>query len=304
MIHRDTIILIAVLVLLLVFLIYQKQKNKDKEGFLGIGESSQSVTVSSVMNVINSNITSTIISMKNTSSTSCDINQNISVTCKRCKYRNCNMSSINKATSNCNSSSIFTNNNTANMLTSINQAIDNSTNTNQKSVQDFLSTSVSDQNTNISMATHIKNIVAKNFTSDMLNICQTKSKINQNNVLEMEDMDVDCGGGNIDWGNDAQLMVMSSCISKQLTSIISNDDLVQKAINSTTAGQSSEQKGLGDLITGFLDSLSGPMKYALITVAIVIVVAIIGVVIFLTSSGGQEMTKTLSAAAADKIKKS
>lgn len=304
MIHRDTIILIIVLVLLLVFLIYQK---KNKEGFclIGCGSTTQSLSVASVMDVINSNITNSLVSAKNSSNVECTINQNIKVLCRGCVYDGCNINAINNATSNCNNSSIFTSTSTNDMKSMIKQAIDNSATTNQSSVQGFLSTTVSDQNNNISISTHIKNLVEKNFTNEMFNLCKTKATVNQNNEIDDSGTIYICRHGEtLNYENNGQMMVLSNCISKQLTTMLVNDSLVNDAINNAKAGQSSENKGLDDFVNGLLAGITGPMKYALIVGAIIVVVAIIGGLIFLLSPAGQDVSKKVGAAAADKIKNS
>lgn len=247
-----------------------------------------------VSDTINQNLTALMVSTQNSNSAQCISNQNISLNIGRYADICGGLDLSQQANVNCNLSSIFTTNSQNDLSTIAMQAIDQSANSSNKVVQDFLSTSVSDSSNNISMKNHIKNIVSKSITNDTKNTCIAQASVNQNQTIVI-DGKVACraDGKPQNFAQNAQVSVLSSCITNSIAGTISNDSVVQKSTQSGSASNDTQQKGFGDLIKGIFDGLNtGFMIIAFVVVACVIAAAYI----LLSPAGQASLNKATDAA--------
>lgn len=251
-------------------------------GLIGDCTTKQKTTINSVVSTINENLVSVLSQTLNTNSQSCTSNQQLTVKAKNIIIRDdCSVDFSQKATLVCNVDTAFENTTTSDFVSKMETAIDQSATSAQSNVADFLSTQVYDGDTQINMSQYIKNVVRRDFAQETRNVCLSEAKINQEGEL-LIDGDIICSGsGSLNFSQDAQAKVIASCLTKSIVNTLTNDTVVNDVVSKIDSTQSSEQKGLGDIIRSFFELL-GSFKWVL--VGCVVCIALIFIV-FLLSGG-------------------
>jgi hypothetical protein len=242
--------------------------------------SSQSSLVTDTFTSINQNVSNIMLKMKSDNSSLCSASQNKTVNIGN--IIGCNTNINQTLNVNCNAliSTKFSSN--TEIIKVMTQAIDRSVTSGQKSVQDFLATSFSSQKGSTNVATYLKQLVQTNFTQDMASSCMSTALLNQGSAFNLGT--IDCTkGGSLNVSQDAQLIQLVNCVTDFLSSIATNDAVIQQASSSSSTTQSSEQQGLGSI-----------MKYAMIATAIVVVIGLIAFVYIAMSPAGQDAIKNAS----------
>ena len=264
-----------------------------------MGSSSSKISIESLVDVVNENLTDITNTTKNQAVGECTINQNLYIKFgPESRTIDCGISGQNVAGSNCNMEAIFSAQSNTSLVSKLNQAIDNSAESTNKVVSEALNMNFTKNQTTTNLKTHIKNLISTKFTDEMSNTCIQKSKVNQDGTFIFEGY-MDCRDKNINIGNVAQIAQLTSCVTQKLMDIMRNDETTNDIIQSVKTKQETESKGLQSII----DSLTGPIKYAIIAFVIVILIVIIGATLFLLSPAGQKSAETLSEAGAKKLEK-
>lgn len=260
-----------------------------------MGSSHSSTTINETVDEVTKNTTNIMNKMTNNSSQVCNTNQQLEVTTGVGSVINCsNVTLGNVLASKCDMSAVFTQTGSTSILNTLNNAVDQASKSSNKAVQGFLSTTVSDQNQNINMATHIKNVLSKNLTTNMQNTCIQNSNGDQNNKLVLNGT-INCpNGGSLSAGNNAQVSALASCVTNQAIDILSKDDIINSAVQKLEASNSSKQTGpIQELGKAISDAIGQMGKIGAI-IAIVAIVVVIGAVIFLLSPSGQAISEKVA----------
>ena len=256
-----------------------------------MGSSQSSSSLASTMTDISENVFKMVSDTRNSSSAICDNNQTIKIDYTGSTWTNCPMNIKNVAVVDCKLTASFSGNNSNDLKTLINQAIDQSSNSSNSTVQNFLSMSMSNTSDNKAMSTYMKNLVDREFTLNSTNSCVSKLINNQNIVLDMKNSVHDCGGQPQDISNDAQLKAFTDCISSQLNNLISSDTLIQQSAQQSDQTNSTIQKGIGDALATVFGSIAGPIMYVLLGVLVLFCCAVSAALIFLLSPAGQDASR-------------
>ncbi len=108
-----------------------------------------------------------------------------------------------------------------------------------KSLQDFLATSVSIQDQNLSVKTHLENFIQQNISSIVNNKCVAQSINAQEGKLVIAGII----RGDVNVNQDAQTSAVSSCILQALSDVVAQNSAFNEAVIKLDQKLSSEQKG-------------------------------------------------------------
>jgi hypothetical protein len=267
----------------------------------------QSSTLTETNKVFTENLTNIISKNISDSSASCVNNQVNSIKFGPTSViKNCPITMKNEAVITCNLTSFFNSNTTQQLSDMISQAVDNTASSSNKSVQDFLATSVSDQSNSTSIVNDIKSTISKNITNENISSCSAQMASVQNNILEIDgSYECPCTPSSngylcpngISQGNSINASMLAQCLSKNVSDILTENKETADLINKAKNENSSEQSGLGNVIKAFISA------YLYIIIAVIIGIVVIGFFMFkiMLSPAGQESIKTLSGKVASKI---
>jgi hypothetical protein len=178
---------------------------------------------------------------------------------------------------------MFSVENTNQLSTMMQNSVDNTAKSDQKSVQDFMAASVSVQSDYKDMATYIKNKIALNFNSNTMQSCVANSDVDQSMTLRNVKHDCSLNPNKPQsYGQNAQLSQFADCLTTSVVDILKNDKVVNDVIQKAESSQSSEQKGMSAL----LKALIGP----LLIIAVVLIVLFVVFKQINKDSGGQLAT--------------
>jgi hypothetical protein len=212
--------------------------------------SSQSSYQRSLIDVLNENITNVVIKTGATSTSYCKSNQNIKI---GEIDTNCTLNIAQSSQTVCDLRQVFSADNTAKMTSLINTALDNTATSKQKSVQDFMATSVSSQKNVSDISSYVKNIVKNNFTNETLSSCIAESTVDQNFYIEK--IKTRCDNDNnkgINIDQNILLKQFADCTTKSVVDILKNDKIVTDIVNKAENDQSSDQKGATSLLSALV----------------------------------------------------
>lgn len=263
-----------------------------------MGSSSSKNTLEIVNDTINQNLTNILVNVQNSNSALCSSNQSMNLEFGEKANFLCGIDISQGTSVNCNLSSMFKTTSNADLTTLTNQAIDSSANSSNSTTQNFLSASVSDSNNNTTMKNYIKNLVEKNVNSTTTNTCIAQASADQSLNLKINSK-VGCkpDGTSLNLSQNAQVAVLSSCITDNLFGVIANDAVVQKAVSEGSVSNTTVQKGVSDLIAEFFKGLNS----GFLIIAFVVVACIIAGAYILLSPAGQSALNKASDAAVKRI---
>lgn len=256
--------------------------------------SSQSTTVNDTISEFNNNLTNIIQTTINNASASCTTKSNIALNFGAGDTINCNINVINTPVTICDLTSTFSGNNSSNVISAITAAIAQTAQSATQSVQDFLATAVSVQNTKMSLSAYMQNIVQTNITQTTCNTCISSATVDANNTITMaSNVTVNCPTiGGISVTSNPQLNLLANCISQMVISAVSSDATVANAVQNATTSSTSNQSGLGNVITSIANDITSLGQTWIIIIGLVIV-GIIGLVVyFLMSPNGSQFITT------------
>ena len=94
---------------------------------------------------------------------------------------------------------------------------------------------------------------------------------------------------------------MTEAITGSITKAISDNKTLNKLHADSSGSQTSENKGLADIIQKFWAGVSGPMKYGIIASVLCFCVLIIGLTVFMLSPAGQNVSRNVGRAGAQRL---
>lgn len=142
----------------------------------------------------------------------------------------------------------------------------------------------------------VQNVIENTITTENLNKTVAEQVNIQNGELVIDGYD--CReGGSIDWNQNMTAKLAASAITTALTSAVADNELLSSLSASAGATSTSTGGGFAELVDSIGAAISGPFLY----IAIVVVILIIGAVIFLLSPAGQNSSKIMATAAAQRI---
>jgi len=210
---------------------------------------SQSSYQRSLIDVLNENITNIVIKTGSSATSYCKADQKIKI---GTIVSDCGINIAQTSQTVCDLKQVFSAENTAKMTSLINNALDTSLASKQKSVQDFLSTSLSFQQSESDMSTHLKNIVAANFTNETLSQCIAESTVDQDMYIDKLVSTCKESKDGVNIGQNILLKQFADCTTKSVVDVLKDDKLVSNIVNKAESDQSSEQKGLSELLKAMI----------------------------------------------------
>jgi len=249
---------------------------------------SSETNITQTLDSVSQNLSNIMLSIKQTTSCQQSINQSITLDVEN--MLNCDVNILNTAKAGCKLSSMFNTSTSNNISSLLKQAVDQSAKSGTKQVQDTLSMPANTQNTNtnINVATRIKDLIELNFSTDFSNTCISQSTAKQDIPVKIKNMD--CSKkGSLNLSNDLELFALVNCVSDHLTEVVKNDELLKSVTQSSESKTDASQEGLGTVFNNLVNMFGRTMVYAVIAVVIVIIVIIIGALIFLTSDSGNQL---------------
>lgn len=263
-------------------------------------EQSQSQTSKVLNDVLNKSLTTINQDVINRNINSCNIRQTIN----SANYGNIkcggNFTVQNELTSLCSMTNIFKTKSEADIKSLLKQAVDTSMSQKSEAVQGFAANIGSKQNQDSKTEVNniLSNIIDNNISMQTINECITSSNPDQFlGYINYNNIDV---GGDCNFTNKAQVQSLSSCLTDTIMKAAADNSAVAEAVTKTDQAQKAEQKGISELVSAIFSGLTTPF----IISGVVLLFIIIGAVIFLLSPAGQDATKSLSEAGAEKIKSS
>jgi hypothetical protein len=149
-----------------------------------------------------------------------------------------------------------------------------------------------DMNQTVNMA--VTNVIDKVFETN--NLTEVIAEMIN---LQEGDLEVRNCNGKIDFTQDVVATLMAEAITNSLTSAISENETLNSLHATTSGDQSSENKGIADIV----DSLLGPMKYAVIASVVCCCLVVLLVLMVALSPAGQKATGNLGSAGAARMKR-
>lgn len=171
--------------------------------------------------------------------------------------------------------------NLTDMKTMLKAAVDNSTSQNNEATSGFLSTAFSNQKSDTEINSILKNEIENNITNENLTECNSIID-NINKGVYLNKGEFDCGktGGEIKIDQGVLSEQVVECFSTALQEAVMQNQNIADAVNKAEQVQKAKQGGVAEAISAVM----GP--YAMIVIAIVMVVAI-PLLIFAFKSGGE-----------------
>lgn len=224
---------------------------------------SQSSTVRSINQSINQNLNN-IVRDTMTDTTAVQINKNLyKINVDRiigCKE----ISNEQNIDANQQIKSIMKVSNTAELSSKLNEAMSATAQSNQKAVNDFLSTTFQAQQTKVESLNYMKNIVNNNINDT--NLQKVNAVIDNVNKYELNAKEIICGrDGKISNIQSIATNQVATAMQDVLNDILIRNETVRKGLTASKAKQDSEQKGLGGVLGQYF-----------IMIAIIVIALIVG----------------------------
>lgn len=185
-----------------------------------------------LLETINKDLFNVTLKNINDSSTACTSVQNINFT--KLKLKKCNLTVSQDTQVLCELQKITGLRDKNELLKTLKQSIDESSQSENKEVSGFLATSISSNNTDTTVSTYIKQILETNITDEVLSSCIASSNVEQNLNTSLE---INCSS-NPDFDNkivqNIQIYQFASCITNKVSNILLNDTKINNIKVKTT----------------------------------------------------------------------
>ena len=139
----------------------------------------------------------------------------------------------------------------------------------------------------------IENIVENTFETN--NLTEVISEMIN---LQEGDIEIVNCNGKLDFQQDVVASLMAEAITKSLTTNISNNETLNSLHAAVSGEQKTENKGIADIV----DSVSGPLKYAIIACVVCVCVICLALLAFALSPAGQSSATKFANAGASRMK--
>lgn len=174
---------------------------------------------------------------------------------------------------------VFSSDLSTNIISTMAASIDNATTSGTKSAQDFLATSVSIQQTNITVAQHIKNTITLNAVSILSNTCKAYSEMTQ--TLNFTNNGT-IYASQCDFTNYAQISLITSCTMTAAVETLADSSQLAAVLSKLDAQSENDQKGAGGVLNNAINAIAKVVggvtnAYALIVLG---VLAVVGLAVF------------------------
>lgn len=181
----------------------------------------------------------------------------------------------------------FSSKSSADLSAAIKGAIDAAAASSQSQVSGFASTAVADSNnTNITIAEHLKNIVDQNITNITQNSCiADASNIQTEHIL----INGKLKSNGCHFGQNFQGNLAVNCVTSSVIDLISKDSILSDNIAKAAATQDMKS-------TGFLQDLGGLLSGLGLTLILPFIIILVVVIIFVVLIRGSSKRKAAEAA--------
>jgi hypothetical protein len=250
---------------------------------------SQSSSVTQVNDILNESITE-IVNQNTTSASARNTNVN-SFTLKNGptgKIINCNFNLGQKINATQAVKVMAKITSTQELANTLNSAVDTAMEKNQESVNGFLSTAFTNQESTTDIKNILKNTIQNNITNTNLTECNAILD-NANNGLIENDGLIDCSeGGQINNPQEIISDQLVMCFSEALTEALLKNENISKAKTTLEESQTSKNTGLDGVISAIF-SMWG-------IIGIVVIVVVIGVILYFANTAKAVAKTAVSAA--------
>ena len=249
-----------------------------------MGQTQSSTSLSEVMSDYNANLTSLMNNVASTSSSTCAINNNVSISAGSFKGCNLDVSQTGKVV--CNLAQTFTSSNSANLSTLMQNAANQTASAASTSLNGALALGTSNANTNISVKQAITNVIQTDIANNIANSCIASGEINNNFQIQVAGL-VDCTGNPnafLDLVQGGQMAVTANCVTTALTNALEASATYNSSSQAATGTSSATNEGAIDAIfsgiSGIISSIGSLFSTpVLIALGVALLVCVGGVVL-------------------------
>ena len=154
------------------------------------------------------------------------------------------------------------------------------------------------QNVTQSVNMEIANIVENKLVTNNVTEAVAEQISLQQQQLILRNIDCVTDGTRIDITQDITAQLFAKAITKNLQEAIAESDVLNKLAADAGASQTSENKGIADIVGTLFEGLTGPLKYGIIACVVCCCLLVLVMVVLGLSPAGQSATKNLGSAAA------
>jgi hypothetical protein len=152
-----------------------------------------------------------------------------------------------------------------------------------------------DMEQNVNLA--IQNVIENTFETNSLNETINETVNVQDGVIKFGK----CIGAEVDITQNITAKLMAEAITKSLRTNIVNNSILNALHAEVSGSQTTENKGLADIIAKFFEGLAGPMKYAIIASVVCCCMLVVLLVVMGLSPAGQKGMSQMSSAGASRL---
>ena len=150
------------------------------------------------------------------------------------------------------------------------------------------------QNVNQEVTMEIQNIVQNTIVTETINEAIAEQVSIQNNEVTFRD----CKDSDLDFSQNVTAKLAAKVVTTALQDAIASSDVMNRLSAAADAAQTSENKGLSDIIGTLFEGLTGPMKYGIIASVVCCCLLIVLMIVMGLSPAGQKATSNMGAAGA------
>jgi len=164
---------------------------------------------------------------------------------KGAKIQGCNVRISQDSQTVCQLDKIVGMSNTQQLVSTVKDAVAKTASEVDKGTKEMLATAVTSNNQNVTLETHITNIIETNFSDVLTTTCLASSSADQ--FQEIKHLDISCTGDNkvdMSLSQNIQLYQFASCVTTAVTNIISNDSIVTSVEQKASIVNDENKKGL------------------------------------------------------------
>lgn len=211
------------------------------------GVSSQSSTVRNTVQAINESVLNVVATSKTRSSQDCSTVQNISISIKgNVKIDNLTTNQI--AAVSCTFSAQSMIEMSQQIMTDVQNKIDQIIAQSSKSTQEFLSLSMNNQSSNMTNETYLRNTINQAITTSMENVCTQNLSLTQGQTVVIENTTQwPLTVNNVNLDQNLQVIAIGSCVMNSISDILSSNTLVNDLVQKMDQSTISEQTGISAL---------------------------------------------------------
>jgi len=154
------------------------------------------------------------------------------------------------------------------------------------------------QNVTQSVNMEIQNIVENKLVTKNVTEAVAEQISLQQQQIVLRNIDCVTDGTKIDITQDITAQLFAKAITKNLQESIAESDVLNKLAADAGASQTSENKGIADIVGTLFEGLTGPMKYGIIASVVCCCLLVLVMIVIGLSPAGQKATGNLGSAAA------